>query len=129
MHNMNQTVEFVHAAMSSVDASRPNEQEPLLRHSLASYATVTFSILVLYAVTSVVRQYARLRHVQGPPGAGFSKWWLVRTVYGGRQHLDFYDAFLKYGMCNVAQTIQQTSGVVVCNRSKERGVFADLSVF
>ncbi|KAF0323496.1 cytochrome P450 [Colletotrichum asianum] len=97
MRNMNQTVEFVHAAMSSVDASRPNEQEPLLRHSLASYATVAFSILVLYAVTSVVRQYARLRHVQGPPGAGFSKWWLVRTVYGGRQHLEFYDAFLKYG--------------------------------
>ncbi|KAF9872377.1 cytochrome P450 [Colletotrichum karsti] len=61
------------------------------------YAAIALSLLVLYVVASTIRQYARLRHVRGPPSAGFSKWWLVRTVYGGRQHLDFYEAFLKYG--------------------------------
>lgn len=62
-----------------------------------SYVVVAFAFVVLYYVVSVVRQYLRLRHIKGPPSTGFSKWWLIRTVYGGRAHLDFYEASEKYG--------------------------------
>ncbi|KDN62705.1 putative cytochrome P450 [Colletotrichum sublineola] len=64
----------------------------------AAYASVAVSVVVIYSVVSVIRQYAQLRHIKGPPGSGFTKWWLVRAVYGGRMHLDFYDAYKKYGM-------------------------------
>ncbi|KAK1996445.1 cytochrome P450 [Colletotrichum falcatum] len=62
-----------------------------------AYAGIAASVLVAYTVASVVKQYLRLRHIKGPPGTGFSKWWLVRAVGGGRTHLDFYEACEKYG--------------------------------
>ncbi|OLN95822.1 Pisatin demethylase 10 [Colletotrichum chlorophyti] len=52
---------------------------------------------VLYAVTLIVRQYVRLRHIRGPPGAGFSQWWLLRAVHSGNMHLKFYEANRQYG--------------------------------
>ncbi|KAK2051772.1 cytochrome P450 [Colletotrichum caudatum] len=63
----------------------------------AAYASVAVSVVVIYSIASVIRQYVRLQHIKGPPGSGFTKWWLLRAVYGGRMHLDFYDAYEKYG--------------------------------
>ncbi|KAK2036358.1 cytochrome P450 [Colletotrichum somersetense] len=63
----------------------------------AAYASVAVSVVVIYSIASVIRQYVRLQHIKGPPGSGFTKWWLLRAVYGGRMHLDFYDAYKKYG--------------------------------
>ncbi|KAK1980365.1 cytochrome P450 [Colletotrichum cereale] len=62
-----------------------------------AYASVAVSAFIAYGVASIVGQYQRLRHIRGPPGAGFSKWWLVRAVGGGRTHLDFYEACEEYG--------------------------------
>ncbi|GKT45204.1 cytochrome P450 monooxygenase lolP1 [Colletotrichum spaethianum] len=62
-----------------------------------AYASVAVSVFIAYSVAAIVRQYLRLRHIKGPPTAGFSKWWLVRAVGGGRTHLDFYEACQQYG--------------------------------
>ncbi|OHE95151.1 cytochrome P450 [Colletotrichum orchidophilum] len=62
-----------------------------------TYASIAVSAFIAYNVVSITRQYLRLRHIKGPPSAGFSKWWLVRAVGGGRTHLDFYEACEKYG--------------------------------
>ncbi|KAK1447260.1 cytochrome P450 [Colletotrichum melonis] len=61
-----------------------------------AYASIAVSAFIAYSVVSIARQYLRLRHIKGPPSAGFSKWWLVRAVGGGRTHLDFYEACEKY---------------------------------
>ncbi|KAI3527021.1 cytochrome P450 [Colletotrichum abscissum] len=45
----------------------------------------------------ILYQHLRLRHIPGPPSAGFSLWWLLRAVYSGSMHLKFYEAGLKYG--------------------------------
>ncbi|KAK2020401.1 cytochrome P450 [Colletotrichum zoysiae] len=59
--------------------------------------SVAVSIVFLYSVVSVIHQYLRLRHIKGPISAGFSTWWLVRTVYSGSSHLEFHKASKKYG--------------------------------
>ncbi|KAF6835612.1 benzoate 4-monooxygenase cytochrome p450 [Colletotrichum musicola] len=74
-----------------------NHSDTAMSRDYHSYAAVAVAFAVIYGVVSVVRQYLRLRHVKGPPSTGFSKWWLIRTVYGGRAHLDFYEAYEKYG--------------------------------
>ncbi|KND92746.1 Pisatin demethylase [Tolypocladium ophioglossoides CBS 100239] len=57
-----------------------------------------FAVLVgLWSATSTLRQFLRLRHIPGPPSAGFSRWWLLRAVAGGRTHLDLYEACQKFG--------------------------------
>ncbi len=57
-------------------------------------------LLVVWIVFSTLRQYLRLRHIKGPALAGFSQWWLVRAVGGGRTHLDLFEVCEKYGMCH-----------------------------
>ncbi|EEY20300.1 pisatin demethylase [Verticillium alfalfae VaMs.102] len=54
-------------------------------------------LFALWTAVSVFRQYLRLRHIRGPRLAGFSQWWLVRRVGGGRTHLDLYEVCEKYG--------------------------------
>ncbi|KZL84498.1 cytochrome p450, partial [Colletotrichum incanum] len=65
------------------------------------YGAVYIALLVwgpvLYVVTQIVRQYVGLRHIRGPPCAGFSPWWLLRAVYSGNMHLKFYEANQQYG--------------------------------
>jgi hypothetical protein len=57
--------------------------------------------LFLFAVLSIIAQYIRswyrLRHFKGPTLATFSDWWLIRSVTGGKAHLDFFDITEKYG--------------------------------
>ncbi|OHW98813.1 cytochrome P450 [Colletotrichum incanum] len=61
------------------------------------YTSIAVLAFIAYSIVSIVRQYLRLRHIRGPPSAGFSKWWLVRAVGSGRTHLDFYEACEEYG--------------------------------
>ncbi|TDZ40601.1 Cytochrome P450 monooxygenase lolP1 [Colletotrichum spinosum] len=68
-----------------------------LSRDYAVYLTITLVALVIYHIGSVFRQYARLRHITGPRTAGFSKLWLIRTIYSGRGHLKFFEAYKKYG--------------------------------
>lgn len=53
-------------------------------------------VAVVRSALSALRQYWRLRHIPGPPSAGWSKWWLVRAVASGRVHLDVYEVCQKY---------------------------------
>ncbi|KAH8879491.1 pisatin demethylase [Thozetella sp. PMI_491] len=58
------------------------------------------AVLALFLVSSAVStlsEYSRLRHIKGPAIAGFSKWWLIKHVGGGRTHLDLYEVCQKYG--------------------------------
>jgi hypothetical protein len=64
--------------------------------TLSVLACVVLLILV-WRVIATVRQYLRLRHIKGPASAGFSNWWLIRALAGGRNHLDTYEACKKYG--------------------------------
>jgi hypothetical protein len=60
-----------------------------------------FTVVLLpltWRLMGMVRQYYRLRHIPGPRIAGFTKWWYARAILGGRQHLDIYEATLKYGI-------------------------------
>jgi hypothetical protein len=70
----------------------------LILSSMFLYLVVASLVIVGWATVSTLVQYRRLAHIKGPPGAGWSNWWLIRTVSGGRAHLDFYDACRMYGM-------------------------------
>lgn len=55
------------------------------------------SLLLIANVLSTIRQYRRLAHFKGPPQASLSKWWLIKTVGGGRAYLDFWEVTQRYG--------------------------------
>jgi hypothetical protein len=63
------------------------------------WAWALLAVLVAYAVVSRVRTWLRLRHIPGPPVAGWSKAWLLRKALGGRFHLDTAEVCEKYGQC------------------------------
>lgn len=64
------------------------------------WAWALLAILVASAVASRVRRWLRLRHIPGPPLAGWSKAiWLLRKSLGGRFHLDTAEVCEKYGQC------------------------------
>ena len=50
------------------------------------------------SVGARLQKYWRLRHFDGPLLAGFSRLWLLQTVWSGRAHLEFWDVVCKYGM-------------------------------
>lgn len=62
-----------------------------------AWAWAFLAVLVGYAVVSRIRTWLRLRHIPGPPAAGWSKFWLIRKALGGRFHLDTAEACQKYG--------------------------------
>ncbi|TKW55018.1 hypothetical protein CTA1_48 [Colletotrichum tanaceti] len=53
--------------------------------------------LLIYLGTLSYRSWNRLRHVPGPPGAAFSKWWMLRNTLGGQMHLALKRACDEYG--------------------------------
>lgn len=61
------------------------------------------AVIIASVVLSTLRQYYRLRHIKGPASAGFSRWWLLSHVTGGRMHLDLYDVCHRYGMSCLQQ--------------------------
>ncbi|EOO00516.1 putative cytochrome p450 protein [Phaeoacremonium minimum UCRPA7] len=64
--------------------------------SLLALGTVIL-LFLLASIISTVRQFFRLRQYKGPSVAGFSKWWMIKHVGGGRTHLDVYEVCQKYG--------------------------------
>lgn len=54
-------------------------------------------LIAAWLVVSTIRQYLRLRHIKGPPIAGFTQAWLIRSVARGRAHLDQWEVCEKYG--------------------------------
>lgn len=54
-------------------------------------------VLVAYTTASTLTSWHRLRHIPGPPGVGFSKWWMLRNTLSGNMHLATKDACRKYG--------------------------------
>ncbi|ERS98938.1 hypothetical protein HMPREF1624_04131 [Sporothrix schenckii ATCC 58251] len=75
----------------------------ILEHLLWTGATWTSVGLVLgltflaYFAATTVKTWHRLRHIPGPRGAGFSKWWLLRNTLGGNLHLATKAACRQYG--------------------------------
>jgi len=62
------------------------------------WAWALLAVLVATSVVFRVRRYLRLRHIPGPPLAGWSKApWLLRKALGGRFHLDTAEVCQKYG--------------------------------
>ena len=47
------------------------------------------------------RTWNRLRHIGGPPVAGFTNFWLVRAVMGGNTHWELGEVNEKYGELRV----------------------------
>ncbi|OAA68396.1 benzoate 4-monooxygenase cytochrome p450 [Niveomyces insectorum RCEF 264] len=54
-------------------------------------------LLLAYTAASSLASWNRLRHIPGPPGAGFSKWWMLRNTLGGHLHLATKAACKQYG--------------------------------
>lgn len=83
--------------MDLISHSRASEalewtaENPLLCAGLLSAAGA-----VLYGVQTV-RAWLRLRHIRGPPLAGFTNLWLVRVIMGGKTHWELGLANEKYG--------------------------------
>ena len=59
-------------------------------------AAVSGAVAVAFVV-KVLRRWLRLRHIRGPPLAGFTNLWLVRAVMGGNTHWDLGFVNEKYG--------------------------------
>ncbi|KAM7192309.1 cytochrome P450 family protein [Naviculisporaceae sp. PSN 640] len=51
----------------------------------------------LYIVTTSIRTYSRLHHIPGPPGTGWSIWWLAKHQAGGTLCCDLEEVADKYG--------------------------------
>ncbi|KAB5554850.1 pisatin demethylase [Coniochaeta sp. 2T2.1] len=69
----------------------------LTHDSKTTLFSASVVVLLLYLLLSSIRQYYRLSHIPGPPGAGFSKWWLIGRITSGRTHLDYYEVCEEYG--------------------------------
>lgn len=54
-------------------------------------------LLCLYMLATTFHQYRRLRHFPGPPSAGFSKWWWLRSELSGEMNFRLLDVSEKYG--------------------------------
>lgn len=61
-------------------------------------ALLYFGLLVLfYLVAKSLYSWYRLRHIPGPPSAGFSKWWLFKRTWRGTMYIESAEACFKYG--------------------------------
>ena len=69
----------------------------LTRDIKTSVISASILVLIVCLVLSSIRQYYRLSHIPGPPGAGLSKWWLIGRITSGRTHLDYFEVCEKYG--------------------------------
>ena len=53
--------------------------------------------MTLLTVANAIRSYRRLSHIPGPPFAAFSRLWSVKSILSTRNHLNIYEANLRYG--------------------------------
>lgn len=66
--------------------------------SFLGVAGLVLALILGWFVVSRLRQYYRLRHFGGPGLAGFSRLWLVRTIWSGQAHLRFWSVTEQYGL-------------------------------
>lgn len=73
--------------------------------ALKDFVTAVYAArlyLVLFAVCAYGLRsyisYRRLAHIKGPFLAGWSNFWLVRTVYNLNTHQELYEVNEKYGV-------------------------------
>ncbi len=53
--------------------------------------------LVVYLVAARIASWLRMRHIPGPAGVGWSKFWLIRHQVPGKLVLDLEKVCEKYG--------------------------------
>jgi hypothetical protein len=53
--------------------------------------------LLIWTLFTRIRNWARLRHIRGPPTAAWSKFWLIRRQYSVRLLQHFRDVSKQYG--------------------------------
>ncbi len=70
--------------------------ERLIEHSAAVTAVIVAGATAA-ALVSSFRSWSRLRHVPGPKGAGWSKWWMLRNTLSGEMHLALKQACDDFG--------------------------------
>lgn len=68
------------------------------------YGWLALPAILAWLAASTYYRYCRLKHIPGPPSAGFSIWWLLRSTLGGRTHLDLYEVCQKYGTAALSRT-------------------------
>lgn len=65
-----------------------------------SFSTVAIFVAIAWSLKSIVSRiwcYHRLSHFGGPLLAGFSRLWLVQTVWSGKAYLSFWEVTKKHG--------------------------------
>jgi hypothetical protein len=66
-----------------------------------AYFGLAFLLILSYFTYTTVRAWYRLRHIPGPPGAGWSKWWLFKHTWDGTMYIESAEQCFKYGACNM----------------------------
>jgi len=80
---------------------RETEMRRLLVGLLQNWVTGAIFLtaaIVLLRTALVLRTWNRLRHIGGPPLAGFTNLWIIYTIMSGKAHLRLQKAAEKYGM-------------------------------
>lgn len=70
---------------------------PVREWSFIGYVVLLLAVAIIASLASRVRRYLRLCDFNGPILAGFSRLWLVQTVWSGKAYLRFWDITRKYG--------------------------------
>lgn len=80
----------------------------LLRQALVNWVVtgtvVSLSFVAINVVLSL-RTWTRLRHIKGPPIAGFTNLWMIRTIMEGNSHWVLSQAAEKYGKFSRAELV------------------------
>lgn len=78
-------------------------------------------VLLAYIAASTIKSWHRLRHIPGPPGAGFSKWWMLRNTLGGNMHLATKAACREYGKPRrTSESLRNCQDGIYLERERER---------
>src|SRR5437868_2007100 len=63
----------------------------------SSTISALVAVFLIYTIASRFSAWNRLRHIPGPAGAGWSRFWLVRHQLGGRLCFDLKELCDQYG--------------------------------
>ena len=67
---------------------------------ILAYLGIVLALGLVYITWDTFRSWYRLRHIPGPYGAGFSKWWLFKHTWKGTMYIESAEQCFKHGMCN-----------------------------
>lgn len=69
-----------------------------LQASLAKILALLAGVFFAWYIVSTLIGYKKLRHIPGPPLAGFTNWWWIKAAISGKGHLALKDACDRYGI-------------------------------